>query len=118
MLTPAVVRVPLADGGSILVQVDPDEVPVDSRGPVKAGRATDAVRELPQHLQAVMGPVTDMARAVLEQLRRAGPDGVTVEFGVNLAAQAGAVIAKSEAGCHLKVAMTWNAAASTGEGAS
>ncbi|MFH0517649.1 CU044_2847 family protein [Streptomyces sp. M41] len=118
MLTPAVVLVPLEGGGSILFQVDPADVPADPHGPVKAGRVADAVRELPQTLQTAMGPVTDMARAVLEQLRRAGPDAVTVEFGVNLAAQAGAVIAKSEAGCHLKVTMAWNGTAHADQGAS
>ncbi|MFB9462388.1 CU044_2847 family protein [Streptomyces cinereospinus] len=115
MLTPDAVRIPLDDGSSILVQVDAGEAPADSRGPVKAGRIADAVRELPRSVQEAMVPVTTMARAVLDQLRQAGPDEVTVEFGVNLAAQAGVVIAKSEANCHLRVAMTWNGAGTTGD---
>jgi hypothetical protein len=47
------------------------------------------------------------ARAVLDQLREAGPAEVEVEFGVDLAVQAEAVITKSEAGCHLRVKLTW-----------
>lgn len=70
----------------------------------------DAIRELPQSLQSAIGPVADMARAVLDEFRRVRPDGVEVEFGVDLAAQAGAVIAKSETACHLRVTLTWNAA--------
>ncbi|MEU0184327.1 CU044_2847 family protein [Streptomyces sp. NPDC006207] len=98
-------RLPLEGGGSILF-----EAPEISDGPVKAGRVSEAIHDLPQTLQEALGPVTDMARAALEQLRKAGPDEVEVEFGVDLSAQAGAVIAKSEASCHLRVTVTWHRA--------
>ena len=95
-------RIPLEGGGSVLV-----EAPEVTEGPVKAGRIGEAIREMPVTLQAAMGPVTEMARAVLDQLRQIGPDEVEVEFGVDLAAQAGAVIARSEAGFHLKIRVLW-----------
>ncbi|WP_086854663.1 CU044_2847 family protein [Streptomyces coeruleofuscus] len=95
-------RIPLEGGGFLLV-----EQPAMGDGPVKAGRAGDAVRELPGTLQAALEPVTEAARATLDQLRKAYPDGITVEFGVDLAFEAGAVITKSQAGCHLKVTMSW-----------
>ncbi|MFE5985265.1 CU044_2847 family protein [Streptomyces wedmorensis] len=38
-----------------------------------------------------------MARAALQQLRKARPDVITVEFGVDLAFEAGAVITESGA---------------------
>ncbi|MGX4690709.1 CU044_2847 family protein [Streptomyces sp. JNUCC 63] len=86
------------------------EAPETSEGPVKAGRVSEAIHELPLTLQAALRPVTEMARAALDQLRCAGPDEVEIEFGVDLAAQAGAVIAKSETGCHLKVTVSWHGA--------
>ncbi|MFE9559380.1 CU044_2847 family protein [Streptomyces sp. NPDC006703] len=95
-------RIPLAGGGSILV-----EGPGLPVGPVQAGRIGDAVHELPGSLQAALEPVTKAARATLEQLRKARPDEITVEFGVDLAVEAGAVITKSQAMCHLKVTMSW-----------
>jgi len=95
-------RIPLEGGGSVLV-----EAPEVADGPVKAGRIGDAIREMPVTLQVALRPVTDMARAVLDQLRQVGPDEVEVEFGVDLATQAGAVIARSEAGFHLKVRVLW-----------
>lgn len=95
-------RIPLEGGGFLLV-----EQPTVGDGPVKAGRVGDAVRELPETLQAALEPVTEAARATLDQLRKARPDAVTVEFGVDLALEAGAVITKSQAGCHLKVIMSW-----------
>ncbi|MFE7121778.1 CU044_2847 family protein, partial [Streptomyces sp. NPDC057654] len=91
-------------------------------GPVKAGRAGEAIRDLPQTLQAALVPVRDMARAVLEQLKEAGPHEAEVEFGVDLSSQAGAVIIKSDAAVHLKVRLLWKkhepaATATTGAGA-
>ncbi|GAA1651581.1 CU044_2847 family protein [Catellatospora bangladeshensis] len=99
----SVAQIQLEGGGSILV-----EAPDVTDGPVKAGRVGDAIRELPVSLQAALVPVTEAARAMLEQLRQAGPAGIDVEFGVDLAMQAGAVITKSETSCHLKVRLTWH----------
>ncbi|MFJ8536422.1 CU044_2847 family protein [Streptomyces sp. NPDC093591] len=99
-------RVPLEDGGTILFEAVPT-TPAGSSGPVKAGRIADGIRELPRTLQESLVPVRDTARAVLEQLREAGPDEVEVEFGVNLATEAGAVITKTGAGVHLKVRVLW-----------
>jgi hypothetical protein len=98
----ALARIPLEGGGSILV-----EAPAAADGPVKAGRVSEAIHEFPASLQAALGPVTSAARAVRDQLRRAGPAQVEVEFGVDLAVKAGAVITKSEAACHLRVTLTW-----------
>lgn len=96
-------RIPLEGGGCILV-----EEPAGALGgPVKAGRIGDAVHELPGTLQGALEPVTEAARATLDQLRKARPDELTVEFGVDLAVEAGAVITKSQASCHLKVTLSW-----------
>ncbi|MFB7508638.1 CU044_2847 family protein [Streptomyces broussonetiae] len=99
----------LDDGGSVLVET---AAGVESDGPVKAGRIGDAIHDLPTSLQAALGPVTETARAALEQLRRAGPAEVEVEFGVDLSCQAGVVITKGEAACHLKIKATWRRAES------
>lgn len=99
---PSIARMPLEGGGAILF-----EAVAESDGPVKAGRVTEAIRELPQTLQDSLAPVRETARTVLEQLREAGPDEVEVEFGVSLSSQAGAVITKAEAAGHLKVRLLW-----------
>ena len=97
-------RIPLGDGASLLVEGPPVAV---SDGPVQAGRAADAIRSIPGTLEAALGPVRQATQTVLHQLREAGPDEIEVEFGINLAAQAGAVIAKSEANVHLRVKVSW-----------
>ncbi|MEV6735276.1 CU044_2847 family protein [Streptomyces sp. NPDC051364] len=95
-------RIPLANGGSLLL-----EAPAAADGPVKAGLIGDRIHEIPGNLQAALGPVTEAASAMLDQLRKAGPDAITVEFGVDLAFEAGAVITKSSANCHLRVTVAW-----------
>ncbi|MEV7122618.1 CU044_2847 family protein [Kitasatospora griseola] len=96
-------RVPLDGGGSILFEAADS----GAAGPVKAGRVGDAIRDLPVGLNAALEPVTDLARTVLRRLRDAGPAEVEVEFGVDLATEAGVVITKAEANCHLTVKMVW-----------
>ncbi len=97
-------RVPIEGGGTILFEAA-SQAPYE--GPVKAGRIGDAVRDLPQTLQQLLNPVRDAAAAALDQLRQAGPDEVEVEFGVDLSAQAGAVITKGESAVHFKVRVLW-----------
>ncbi|MFF3085795.1 CU044_2847 family protein [Streptomyces nojiriensis] len=95
-------RIPLEGGGCVLIEASP---PV--AGPVKAGRISDTIHDLPGSLQDALEPVTAAARATLEQLRKAGPQEVMVEFGVDLAVEAGAVITKTGANCHLRVTVIW-----------
>jgi hypothetical protein len=95
-------RIPLEHGGSVLV-----EARAEAEGPVKAGRLGDFVQEAPATLQEALEPVTQVAQAALDQLRKARPDAITVEFGVDLAVAAGAVITKGTAGCHLQVTVSW-----------
>lgn len=104
-------RIPLEGGGEVLFESLPEAV----AGPVKAGRMADVVKELPRTVQDALVPVREMARAVLAQLREAGPAEVEVEFGVSLSAQAGAVITKSEGTAHLKVRVLWQSRADSGD---
>lgn len=100
---------PLEGGGSVLVQVA-DAVPA---GPVTRGwggsgepRTTVQVQE---SFQQVIGRVGPAASAVLETLTGLSrvPDEVTVEFGVQLSAQAGAFIATLGSAANFKVTVSW-----------
>ncbi|MFE2140717.1 CU044_2847 family protein [Streptomyces sp. NPDC059456] len=51
-------------------------------------------------------PVAEAVQATLDQLRKAGPDRIDVEFGADLAFEAGAVITKSQASRHLEVTVS------------
>ncbi|MFF4034401.1 CU044_2847 family protein [Streptomyces sviceus] len=100
---PPLTRIPLEGGGWVLVEGSTGTF----EGPVKAGRINDAIHEAPGTLQAALVPVTEAARVALDELRKARPDDITVEFGVDLAVEAGAVVTKSQASCHLKVTLSW-----------
>ncbi|GGW29026.1 hypothetical protein GCM10010503_00570 [Streptomyces lucensis JCM 4490] len=95
-------RIPLEGGGSVLV-----ESPAGAEGPVKAGRLGDFVQQAPTTLQDALEPVTQAAQVALDQLRKARPDAITVEFGVDLSVAAGAVLTKGTVGCHLQVTVSW-----------
>ena len=98
------VRFELGDGAAVLVE---DAHPSSSDGPVRVGRAGDRVREAGEGLRAALAPLRAAARDVVDELKGAGPDELSVEFGVVLTAQAGAVIAKAGGEAHLKVTLVW-----------
>lgn len=103
-------RMPLDGGGWILVEEDDkgDRGPIPAgQGPIPAGRVGDLITDGTRTLREAMEPVTRASRTVLEELRKATPDEVEVEFGVELKAESGAVIAKTGGGCHLTVKLTW-----------
>jgi len=97
-----IARIPIGGGGTILVET----TEIDD-GPVKAGRIRDAVHDLPTTLQAMLEPVTETARILLDHLSQAKPAELEVEFGIDLASEAGAVITKTTLAGHLKVKMLW-----------
>ncbi|MGH3829080.1 MAG: CU044_2847 family protein [Pseudonocardiaceae bacterium] len=96
------VAVPLESGGVIVVEMDHAE-----GGVVKAGRPGQVVAEAAQTLEAALEPVTLVAQSILAKLRQSRSREITVEFGVNLTVEAGAVITKAAGGCHLKVKLRW-----------
>lgn len=96
------VEVPLGDGGVVVVEMD--RAPT---GVVKVRRRDGIVGRATETLDEALESVAPTARSVLAKLRPAGPDEIAVEFGLTLTAEAGAVIAKTASGCHLKVTLRW-----------
>jgi hypothetical protein len=94
------VAVPLDNGGVIVVEMDHAQAAV-----VKAGRAGQIVGAAARSLEAALESVALAAQSILAKLSPARSHEVTVEFGLMLTAEAGAVIAKTASGCHLKVTL-------------
>jgi hypothetical protein len=97
-----VVRYQVGDGSSVLVEVDEDtygveEVSRTSEGVLDAGR-----------LESALGGVRDAAQATLDTLSKLSPETVEVEFGIKLAGEAGALIAKTSAEGHFTVRLSWS----------
>jgi Trypsin-co-occurring domain 1 len=96
------VAMPLENGGEIVVEMDHSQT-----GVVKAERPGQIVGKAAQTLEAALESVAPAAQSVLAKLRPVRPQEITVEFGLTLTAEAGAVIAKTASGCHLKVTLRW-----------
>ncbi|MFJ2730487.1 CU044_2847 family protein [Streptomyces collinus] len=62
---------------------------------------------MPDTLRNVLEPITHAGQADLDQLHKAQPDEITVEFGVHRAVEAGVVITKGRAASHLPVTVPW-----------
>ena len=99
----AVMRYQVGEASSVLVEVDEDTYGVE---PVS--RMSDGVLEAGQRLESVLGSVRDAAEAALHEMKKLSPDAVEVEFGIKLAGEAGAMIAKASAEGHFIVRLSWS----------
>jgi Trypsin-co-occurring domain 1 len=97
-----VARYQVGDSSSVLVEIDEDTYGVEAvaRGPegvLEAGR-----------LESALASVRQAARAALDALKELSPESVEVEFGIKLAGEAGALIAKTSAEGHFTVRLSWS----------
>jgi len=100
-----VVEMPLAEGGTVLVEVDElYDAPVVRGG--GGGLAVPTITEPLEHVLAGLGPAT---RAVLNQLRDLAdsPGEIHVEFAIKLTTDARIIIAKAGAEANFKVSLKW-----------
>lgn len=98
-----VVRFELDGGGSVLVE------PATESGIVRAGGPGTAIRNATASFEAALSGVREAAAATLRQFTSLPrqPDEVTVEFGVRLDLEAGAVIARTAVEGHIQVTVLW-----------
>ena len=101
------VHVPLGDGesGSVLVEADRDDIPdgLTLASPQPGHAAARAAHSLSASLEQ-LEPVL---RTVKQKLAAAGPEHLTVEFGVKLGGETGLIVAKGTAEVNLKITLTW-----------
>jgi hypothetical protein len=93
-----------SDGAGTIAFAVPDTDP----GVRRVARGPGDVIPGPTHLEAALATIRTAAEAVLDQVRALDerPE-VEVEFGIQMNARFGAVIATGEAGGHLRVKMRW-----------
>jgi hypothetical protein len=99
------IEFPLEDGGSIMVEAD---VPEEA-GIVPAARGEEVVQRAQQTFEVALEKVRPAAQAIIKKLRTLhdAPDEITVEFGLKLSAEAGAIIAAGGVEANYKVALRW-----------
>ena len=102
-----IVEVPLAEGGSILVEVDEA-----AGGPVVRGGGAVSPPSLAEPLEQVLAGLGPATRALLTQVRALAdsPHTIEVEFAVKLTADARIVIARAGGEANFRIAMTWEQA--------
>jgi hypothetical protein len=98
-------RFELAEGGSVVVEVDE---PTGISRVSRQGRVFEATGET---FERALAQVRDAATAALRQFRTMSrrPDKVELKFGVKMDAEVGAVIAKSKLEGNFEVTLTWRA---------
>jgi Trypsin-co-occurring domain 1 len=86
------IEVPLTAGGRLLVEACADDVPggID----LAARRPGDIVTRARKSIEQALEEISPAIHSVIERLTAMSPAGVTLEFGIVLGAESGAVIAK------------------------
>jgi hypothetical protein len=94
----------VADGRAVVVEVDDDEPGVE-----RAARVDGALMRASARLEESLDQIRNVAELTLSKLGGLSkrPDAVEVEFGIRLNAEAGAVIARTQAEGHLQVTLSW-----------
>ena len=108
------IEVPVDGGGRLLVQASDAELPGDLQ--LAAVRPGEVVARARQSLEQALDEIKPAVRAVLDRLVATSPDEMTVEFGLTLGAETGAVIAKGSAEMHFAVTLNWKRPGSAGGG--
>jgi len=102
----ALVEFPMQGGGGVLVNV----VPEYAEGVVTRGLDfASTVERAERTFESALETIRTVAEGVLGQMAGLArhPDEVKVEFGLQLSAKAGAVLAAAAGTAHLRVELTW-----------
>ena len=96
---------PTEDGRTIVVEVEEAPGP----GTVRASRPGEVAERAQETFESALGAVRLAAESMLDKLSdlSESPDVVNVKFGVKLSAQAGAVIASTDAAANFVVTLKW-----------
>lgn len=92
--------------GTVLVETANDSYGVDH-----PARNEQGILDTGRRLEDALASVRPAARAALEAMAELTPEQIEIEFGVKLAGDAGAVIAKSSSDAHFVLRMSWSPAA-------
>jgi hypothetical protein len=104
------VEFPLEGGGSVFVEVDPS---LGRTGAVTRGLGRPSTSEIAERasetLETALARVQPAAAAIVGRLRRLEqvPDEIEVEFGIQLSAQLGAVVAQTAGEANFSVRLRW-----------
>lgn len=97
----------LEDGSPIIFEVDEPEVGGTTRASRRPGEIVEEAKETFEQALTKIRPATEKVIATLRGLSQR-PDEIEMEFGFNLSAAAGIVIASASTEANYKVTLRWN----------
>jgi hypothetical protein len=102
------VEFPIQDGEVILVEVDDVEY---SDSTTRRGLSPSGVTERAKvSFEEALDQAQPVAAVLMDKLRSLGPDEATIEFGMKLSADVGAILASASSEAHYKVTLKWQKA--------
>jgi len=101
----------LPDGGTVLLESD---VPEGTPGAVRASRS--GVEKASKSFQSALDSVQPAINTLMSRLGDINnPAEINVEFGLNVSAKAGFIIASADSEVTFKVSLTWDNTSQAGE---
>lgn len=97
----------LDDGSSIVFEVDEPDVGGTTRASRRPGEIVEEAKETFEEALTKIRPATERVITTLRGLSQK-PDEIEMEFGFNLSAAAGVVIASASTEANYKVTLKWN----------
>lgn len=107
-MTKHLIEFKLSDGSTIVVESDEPEPP---GGVVRATRKPgEIIEEAKYSLEESLDKIQCATESAITKFRmlKEQPDGITMEFGFNLSATFGAIIASGTAEANYKVTLLWS----------
>ena len=108
------IEIPLANGQTVIVEVDGAETsaqPFTPRRGVREFVEEQIVEKVGQTFEAALDKVRPAAAAIIEKLQdlSQAPSEIGVEFGIKIGAKGNAFIASADTEANFKVTLKWQA---------
>jgi Trypsin-co-occurring domain 1 len=100
----------MEDGSIIIFEVDEPETGGTTRASRRPGEIAEEARETFEQALSKIRPATEKVIHTLRGLAQK-PDEIEMEFGFNMSAAAGVVIASASTGANYKVTLRWKSEA-------
>jgi hypothetical protein len=96
----------MEDGNSIIFEVDEADMGGTTRASRRPGEIAEEAKETFEQALSKIRPATEKVITTLRGLAHK-PDEIEMEFGFNMSAEAGVVIASASMGANYKVTLRW-----------
>jgi hypothetical protein len=102
-----IVEFPMENGDVLLVEVDDA---MSSGTTLRGGHGTDMVERAQLTYEQAVDRIKPAAESIVHRIRRIAepPDVISVEFGIKLNANIGAILASTSAEAQFTLKLTWN----------